>query len=243
MTLSTGKKIGITKADDPLFKRMAENTDESAAAALLTQLCRESPELRHWLWADFGRHARVRKKFAGIVKKPASPAVASFADLAGAKGPLRKERTLGKRSSTRLYGGLTWNEVMSLIHRHQAGGVDLGTFLLVQAWQEAGKASPLLMWAGMEFLHLALLSGHQELIRHLWRSLVILQRSESKAKRRAALGYTDWWKLHVLFYILKHPKTSYGTPELLAHLTALGLRTPAQNLRRFCTRHGIRTGL
>jgi hypothetical protein len=230
-----------TKTDEPLFKRLAENTDESATAALLTQLCRESPELRHWLWEDFGRNVQVRKKFAAVVKDSASPPVGGFADLTNDSGPLREEeRRLREQFPAGLYGGLTWNEIMTLIRHHQAGGVDLGAFLLARDWQNAGRASPLLMWAGIEFLELAISSGHRRLLKHLYRALVVLKRCESKTKRRSALGYTDWWKLHVLFYVLKHPRTSYRTRELLAHLAVLGLEPAAQDLRRFCARNGIR---
>jgi hypothetical protein len=230
-----------TKTDEPLFKRLAENTDESAAAALLTQLCRESPELRHWLWEDFGRSAQVRKRFAVVIKDSASLPVGGFADLTGDSGPRREEeRRLRERFSARIYGGLTWKELMTLIRHHQAGGVDLGTFLLARDWPKAGRATPLLMWAGIEFMDLAVSSGHRRLLKHLYRALVLLKRHEGKANRRSALGYTDWWKLHVLFFILKNPRPSYRVRELLAHLGALNLRPAAQDLRRFCARNGIR---
>lgn len=230
-----------TKTDESLFKRLAENTDESAAAALLTLLCRQSPELRHWLWEDFGRKADVRKKFAETVKNLASPPVAGFADLTGDIGPLREEeRRLREQFPARIYGGLTWSEVVTLLRHHQAAGVDLGAFMLARGWQTTRKASPLLMWAGIEFLDLAISSGHRRLLKHLNRALLFLKQCESKAKRRSALGLTDWWKLQVLFYLLKHPKTSYTIRGLLAHLAALGLRPAAQDLRRFCARNGIR---
>jgi hypothetical protein len=230
-----------TKTDEALFKRLAENTDESAAAALLTQLCRESAELRHWLWEDFGRSAQVRKRFAAMVKDSASPPVGGFSELTGDNGPLREEeRRLRGQFPARIYGGLTWNEVVTLIRHHQAGGVDLGAFLLARDWHKAGKATPLLMWAGIEFLDLAISSGHRRLLKHLYRALVLLKRHESKAQRRSALGYTDWWKLHVLFFILRHPRASYRIRELLARLSALNLRPAAQDLRRFCARNGIR---
>jgi hypothetical protein len=230
-----------TKTDGPLFKRLAENTDESATVGLLTQLCRESPELRHWLWADFGRSAQVRKKFAEIVKDPGSLPATGFADLTNDNVALREEaRRLREQFPARIYGGLTWSEVMTLVRHHQAAGVDLGAFVLARDWQKTGKASPLLMWAGIEFLDLAIASGHRRLLKHLNRALVFLKQCESKAKRRSALGFTDWWKLQVLFYLLKHPQASYTIRELIAHLTALGLKPAAQDLRRFCARNGIR---
>jgi hypothetical protein len=228
-----------TKTEESLFKRLTEESDESATAALLTQLCRESPELRHWLWEDFGRDARVRKRFAAVVKNSTAP-IRGFADLTNDNGPLRKEeRLLRKRFPARLYGGLTWTEVVTLIRFFHSGGVDLGASLLARGWRESGKASPLLMWSGIEFLDRVILSGQRRLLKHLDRALRLLKKCDDKAGRRAAFGYADWWKLNALFYILKHPQASYRTRDLRAHLGTLGLRPSTKDLRRFFARHGI----
>ena len=54
------------------------------------------------------------------------------------------------------------------------------------------------------------------------------------------MGYADWWKLNALFYILRHPRESYSTRDLRAHLATLGLDIGARDVRRFCQRHGIK---
>jgi len=59
-----------------------------------------------------------------------------------------------------------------------------------------------------------------------------------KTKRRSALG-ADWWKLQTLFYVLRHPRESYTTRELKAHLGKIGLEISPKDIRRFCTRHSI----
>ena len=67
-----------------------------------------------------------------------------------------------------------------------------------------------------------------------------IAQGKSKTKRRASLGYSDRWKLHALFYMLRHPRESYRTRELRAHLATLKLNVGTKEIRRFCTRHGIR---
>jgi hypothetical protein len=232
---------GPTAKSDSLLRQLAENNDESATVAMLTELCRESSELRHWLWEDFGRDAKVRTKFAEIVDSAASPPIGAFIELTNDAGPWQKERdNLRKQISSAHYGGLKRSEIMQLIRRYQAGTVDLGVFLLAHDWRKAGKASPLLKWAGTEFLEQVIPSGRRRLLKHLNKALAFLKSYENKAKRRSVLGYANRWKLLVLFYMLQHPHESYGTRELRAHLVTRGLQISIRDLQRFSVRHGIR---
>ena len=48
------------------------------------------------------------------------------------------------------------------------------------------------------------------------------------------------WKVRLLFYLLRHPRPSYRTRDLRAHLAALGVQVSTKDIRRFCSRHGIR---
>ena len=226
---------------DLLLRRLMENNDESATAALFLQLYRQSRELRHWLREDYGRDAKLRKKVDGLAMKGASPQVARFAELTDDNGPWREERRrLKKEIPGHIYGGLTWNEVVQLIHRYQAAHLDPGAFLLVRQWREAGKASPALIWAGLAFLESVLPSGKRRLLKHLNQALAFVKKYENKGERRAAVGYADWWKLNTLFYILRHPRVSYSTRDLRAHLAMLGLEIGTRDMRRFCRRHGIK---
>jgi len=43
----------LPRKPDLLLRRLAEDNDESATAALFLQLYRLSPELRHWLRGDY----------------------------------------------------------------------------------------------------------------------------------------------------------------------------------------------
>lgn len=235
------KRPGPKSNDDSLLRRLVEHNDESAALALLVDLCRQSPELRHWLWEDFGRNAAVRTRFAALVAGDGASPPEAFADLVNAAGSWPELRQLLKaRMPAQLYGGLTWAEVVALVRHYQAGGIDLGVFLLAHDWRKAGKSSPLLTWAGNEFLQWVLPNGSRRPLKHLNKSLAHLRRFESKTQRRASLGYSDRWKLHALFYILRHPQASYRTRELRAHLLSVGLDVGTKDIRRFCSRHGIR---
>lgn len=225
---------------DPLLSRLAA-TDDAASLAILTHLCRQSPGLLHWLAEDFGRDPAIRKRFARLVESDTQAPPSRFADLTADNTAWREERRrLREQLSTRPYGGLARPEVETLIRHHQAGALDLGTFLLAHHWRKAGAASPSLLWAGMQFLDSTLPTRQWRLIKHLGKVFAFLRRYENKAKRRNAVGYADWWKVQVLFYLLRHPRDSYRTRELLAHLASLGVRVSTKDIRRFCTRHHIR---
>ncbi len=236
------KKVANHSAgDESLLRRLAENSNESATVAMLIQLCRESPQLRHWLWEDFGREAKVREDFAEIVGNPAAPSVGRFIELTE-DGPawLEERQRLREQMPAGIYGGLKWGEVTRLIRHFQAGTIDLGVFLLAHSWRKDGKASPLLRWAGLEFLERVLPSGRRRLLVHLERALAFVNGYKNKANRRAMLGPADRWKMHVLFYMLRHPAASYRTRDLCAHVKTLGMTVSAREMRRFCVRHHIR---
>jgi len=234
------KPPGPTANADLLLRRLAENDDESATAALFLQLYRLSPELRHWLREDYARDAKLRTAFDGLALNGVPPQVGRFAEFTDDRASLREElRRLKQQMPARFYGGLTWNEVVQLIHHYQAGTLDPGTFLLVREWRKAGKTSPTLMWASLAFLESVLPSGRRRLLKHLNEALAFVRKYENRAKRRTAVGYGDWWKLQALLFMLRHPQASYRTRELRGHLATAGLDISAKEIRRFCARHGI----
>ena len=95
------------------------------------------------------------------------------------------------------------------------------------------------MRAGATWLHEVLASGNRTRLAQLATALDLVEASATQ-RQRAVVGYADWWKLQLLLHILRHPQESYRTRELHAHLVALGLRVDTKEIRRFCTRHGIR---
>lgn len=224
---------------EPVLQRLSAS-NEGASLALVTDLCRQCPELRLWLWSDFARSQEVQREFARLVDDPEAALPSSFSDLTAEGRPWREEQRLIRETvSARSFGGLSRSEVEILIRRYQAGNIDLGTFLLTHDW-EAGKASPSLTWAGLAFLDSLLPNRNWRVHSHLGKTFTFLRRFGSEAKRRASFSPSDWWKARVLFYLLRHPRASYRTRELRAHLKTLGVEVSTKDIRRFCTRHGIR---
>ena len=233
-------EVRSTRIDNLLLRRLAENDDESAAAALFMQLYRKSPELRHWLREDYARDKKLQRKFDAVAMRKVQH-VTRFAELTDDNASWRKEqRTLKEKLSRHLYGGLTWNEVTEKIQHYQAGTLDLGIFLLVQEWQKTDVVSPSLMWGGLAFLELVLPSGRRRLLKHLNAALAFAKQYEKKKSRRALVGYSDWWKLNALIYVLRNPRYSYAVRDLRGHLTAHGITVSVKDIQRFCIRHNLR---
>lgn len=227
--------------DEAILRDLVDETDESATAALFLRLCRQSPELRHWLTEEFGRSAKVRKKFIDHLADSEAKPPRTFIELSEAS-PARHRviEELRDHMPARRYGGLTWSQVAALVREYQAATVDPGVFMLAYDWARTGEPSPATMKAGLDLLQAVIPSGRRRALKHLNKALTFLKAYRDKSTRRTALGYGDWWKLQLLFYILKHPSESYRTRELRAHLLAQEIEVSTKEIRRFCTRHGIR---
>lgn len=217
-------------------------SDDDAAFRLFARLCRASPSLREWLWEEFARKPKTRAKVAAALAKNTTEADAMA--FASDNRPLRIEAAaLRQQMPARIYGGLMWSEVEALVRHYQAGKIDLGTFLLVGEWRrEAGAAfePPRLTLASAEWFGQMVRAGETRLLRHVGKTMRFLASLEKAPRRRGLFGHTDWWKLNVLFYMLRHPRESYRTRELRTYLADLGMQVGTKDIRRFCTRHGIR---
>ena len=223
------------------LKEFAKSNDD-AAFRLFTQLCRSSPSLREWLWEEFARKPTARAKLAlALAQKDMGDDAAVFSVESHS---LRIEAAaLREKVPPRIYGGLTWSEVEGLVRHYQAGKLDLGTFLLVNEWRHkngSADQSPRLTLASVEWFGQVVREGDTRLLRHVGKTLRFLASLEKAPKRRGLFGHTDWWKLNVLFYMLRHPRESYRTRDFRAHLAELGIEIGTKDIRRFCTLHGIR---
>jgi hypothetical protein len=218
----------------------------TAAIQLLADLCRQLPELHDWLREDFARNEHVRERFNLMVKASAPPEIANgFASLNGEDRPWQAERQRLRHNghAPRIYGGLTFAEMERLFRRYEAGTIDLGTFLLAHQWNEVRQSAripPELMRASVVFLDAVSRAGDRRLLRHYYKAISFLRAYAEVPQRRRTVGYAEWWKLRVLLFMLHHPRESYRTRDLRAHLAGLGLAVSSLDLRRFCTRHGIR---
>ena len=216
---------------------------------LLANMCRRFPDLRAWLMDDFWRDAATRANFLELVERGDLNGEAmsnGFAELAGELDGWLEEKQRMKAQlparATRPFGGLTWEEMETLVRRYEARTLGMNVFLLARDWRKAGeaaKASPKLLQAGADLLDTALRSGETRQLVELGHAVELLAGLDPR-QLRTAFGYADWWKLHALVYMLRHPREAYRTREVRAHLETFGLRISSLDFRRFCKRHGIR---
>lgn len=227
-----------------VLELLAENPDD-AAVALFTRLCRQSPKLRAWLWDEFARSPKTRAEFARILAQPGKVDNLTLAHAAGEDrardledARLRKQWL--EKSTLRPYGGLSRPEAEGWIRRYQSGSLHPATFQLVLAWRRTAgtrPANPALIRASAAFLAEALGRDNRGLLRQLVRIERFFRDREELG--RAAYGHLHRWKVHVLLYVLNHPKRNYRTGELTTHLATKKIRVSGKLVRRFCTRHGI----
>ncbi|HVZ64201.1 MAG TPA: hypothetical protein VG838_06945 [Opitutaceae bacterium] len=216
---------------------------------LLAGMCRQFPDLRTWLLEDFGRDADTRASFLALVERGDLNGEAmsnGFAELAGElDGWLEEKRWMKAQlpaQTARPFGGLTWEEMEALVRRYEARTLGLNVFLLARDWRKAGeaaKASPRLLQAGADLLDTAIRSGETRQLVELGHAVELLAGLDPR-RLRTAFGYADWWKLHALVYMMRHPREAYRTREVRAHLETLRLQISSLDFRRFCKRHGIR---
>lgn len=224
-----------------LFRRLASETDESAAVGLFVELCRTSPALRHWLWEDFARDSEKRAHFARVLRTGGE--VARFADLNGESSPWHEEtRRLRAALPRRPYGGRTFAEIKERLIRHQAGKTDAAAFLFALEWQRLRPkgGSPRLLRGAFGVLDAAMAEANGDFLRELAAGKTLAADFTAPGRRRAALGFGDWWKVNALLHILRHPAPHYRTRELQAHLASVGLKVTARDVRRFCAEAGIK---
>ena len=238
--MSTADKDRINRL---VLELLAENPDD-AAIALFTRLCRQSPKLRAWLWDEFARSSKTRAEFARLLALPGKVDNLTLARTAGEDRArdLENARLHGQwtKSTHRPYGGLSRPEVEGWIRRYQSGSLHPATFQLVLAWRRTTgtqPASPALIRASAAFLAEALGRDNRGLLRQLIRIERFFR--DRQELGRAAYGHLHRWKVHVLLYVLNHPKRIYRTGELTAHLATKKIQVSGKLIRRFCTRHGI----
>lgn len=232
----------------PASTSPASERRSRAFLRLLADVCRHFPDLREWLVEDFARDKKTRESFLALVEDgdlPGDDLADGFAGLAGELGGWAEEKRRLQAQwpvhAIHPFGGLTWDEMESLVRRYEARTLPLHVFLLARDWRKAGKAakaSPRLLRTGAEFLDAAIRTGDKRVLAQLGSAVDLLAGFQPK-RLRTTFGYADWWKLHALVYMLRRPREAYRTREVRAHLATLGLRISTLDFRRFCKRHGI----
>ena len=223
--------------------------DTSAAVTAFVELLRCSPALCNWLWTEFAQSAATRARLAEWLKSGGPPPANGgkfLASLASEEKGFEHERlrlkeTLPARIAARPYGGLARGAVEQIIRSYQASGTDLGAYLLAASWKraKAPESDPRLLRAGRRFLAEACGNSRPELLKGLARAIRLVCDRPGAVSSKTAYGFTNWWKLCLLLYVLNHPKPRYRIRELCAHLASQHLPVGATSVRAFCRKHGI----
>jgi hypothetical protein len=231
-----------------IIDRVMERRDAAFLRGLV-DTCREWPEIRKWLCEDFVTLEKVRENFKALVDRPTAAektCAYSLADLSGESFVWLKEKDRMKSFTSpfgaAIFGGRTWQEMEQLILRYAGGLTELGVMLFVQHWRKTGKKSrfaPELLQAGAELLDAIILSGETRLLANLVKT--IQQPSSRNGNNlRSSIGYSDWWKLQAVLYIMRNPRPSYRTREVRTFLAKMEIAISSLDFRRFCKRHHIR---
>jgi hypothetical protein len=128
-----------------------------------------------------------------------------------------------------------------ILRRYEARAVGIEAYLLARDWRRAGegaKFSPHLLRHGADFLDRAIRHGDKRSLQDLAKAVAVASRQKEDSLR-ISVGFSDWWKLQTLIYMLNHPSEAYRTRDIRAYLGTLGLKVSSLDFRRFCNRHGI----
>lgn len=234
--------------DAEIFALLADD-DESAAVAVFIELLRFSPALRNWLWTEFAQSAGTRDRLSEWLKANhtlptnGGKLLASFASEQNGfeRERLRLKESLPATIAARRYGGLTRSAIEQIIRSCQAGGNEMGAYLLAASWKraKAPESDPRLLRASRRFLAEVCGDNRPELLKGLARAIRLVGIRPGATSSKTAYGFTNWWRLCLLLYILNHPKPRYRIRDLCAYLASQHLAVSATNVRGFCRKHGI----
>lgn len=213
---------------------------EAGELAALADLCRRSLRVRAWLFGRFAAEPATQAAFRRYLADPAAPepwghgsrriAPAAQADPPPGTGP---------------YGGLPETEILALIKGYQAGALDVAAFVLVRLWRRflgAGQreAPFALQAATMRYWAELACDRSGAIARDLAEVLRFFRTRADRPIGEADFGHSCSWKIHLLVYLLDHPKRCYKTGELHTSLPAQHRQINRREVRDFCALHGIR---
>jgi hypothetical protein len=136
-------------------------------------------------------------------------------------------------------------EILALIKGYQAGSLDVMAFVLIRLWRRlAGPGrleAPFALQAATARYWAALASDRSgRMARDLAAVLQFFQERSGRVIGEADFGHASTWKIHLLVYLLDHPRRRYRLGELHDSLPAKYRHVDRRELRDFCQRHGIR---
>jgi hypothetical protein len=210
--------------------------DDAADLRALADLCRRSLRVRAWLFGRFAREPATQAAFRLFLARPGPlhpppwrcPSVPVTGAASG--GP---------------HGGLSEMEILALIKGYQAGSLDVMAFVLIRLWRRflgSGRREvPFALRAATVRFWTALASDRTgQLARDLADVLQFFRERSGRVIGEGDFGHACTWKIHLLVYLLDHPRAYYRLGELHESLPAKYRHVDRRELRDFCQRHGIR---
>lgn len=219
-------------------------SDDAAELRHLIELCQRSRRTRTWLFSRFAVEPQSREKFRALLDGRPTP-------LDGLWSPDLQAEVISvagrDQAADKRHGGLSSAEIWALIKGCQGGKSDPAAFILAQGLlrtiSETGTM-PVALWLPTLRYWTELVSDPSgTLMGELARALR-LQHSQTTTTAADAV-YP--WKVHVLIYILQHPKPAYRVGELFDNLPEKFRRIRAngnhfverREIRKFCEESGI----
>jgi hypothetical protein len=136
-------------------------------------------------------------------------------------------------------------EILALIKGYQAGSLDVMAFVLVRLWRRFANAGsreiPFVLQAATMRYWATLASDRSgRIARDLADVLMFCRERAGRVIGEADFGHASTWKIHLLVYLLDHPRPRYKLGELHHSLPAKYRHVDRRELRDFCQLHGIR---
>ena len=144
-----------------------------------------------------------------------------------------------------LHGGLSEAQILALIKHYQGGGMDVMTFLLVRLWtrlEASGRTDIPAGFLDAITTHWTAVASDpsERLARDFLSAIRFFCERSDRVINEADFGHANSWKIHVLLFILEHPKPRYQVGELHAKLPVKYRHVDRRSIRQFCKEHGIR---
>jgi hypothetical protein len=222
--------------------------DDASELRHFVEVCRCSLRVRTWLFGRFAQEPATQQKFRTFLRDPSIPPD-------GLWSPVLEKEVASRPAAAAVvgeFGGMSESAIWALIKLFQAGQIDVMTFLLVRVWLQlaaANRSAPPALWRAT-LDHWAVIVGDAEgrLVRDLANAIAFFHERPAGLAGGVDAESADSWKVHVLLYILDHPRPFYRVGDLFDQLPAKFRQirrngnpwVERREIRIFCEKHGIR---
>jgi len=228
---------------DEIFSALTD-TNDNASVAYFISILRSTPLLHQWLHIVAQNPKAVERLNAVIQQTVTPPEHAKtgrtlLAWIAHVDERFLKKDTIDANFNIPIYGGLTSQKIVTLVRQYQAGSIETSAFLLAHAWRKPPRSPFALLNATVQYLQTVFAQDRPNLLHQLARAADFFHGRTPGSISRVQFGHTSWWRLHILYYMLRNPKQAYRIGEFSRYLAAQKINIDPKSIRRFCIRHHI----